>query len=323
MKKILKSFLTLTLVLVIFLPLFLVSGCGQNRYTLDLSVSNSSEGVVYGAGTYAQNESITILAVAKDGYEFDKWSDNITTNPRVIGMTENVSLTANFKTLSQNITLSVNNINYGKVYGAGSYEKGQTVKIIAVANNGYEFVKWSDDNTSAERSSNNWGIVNLTAIFREKIFYRLSSVTVKCDGEIVADDYWLEKLEIRSGRSDNYLYLKLEEPISLKYCCDEDETDMRYKALKTFTMSPLLNYTFTKTDIEFFKVNLFVRAVNRTINNDKLQYSLKDSLSIEDQIKVDFSNMENFTYNLQGVSSAKTEQFNATIQFNFQEYSIH
>ena len=40
----------------------------------------------------------------------------------------------------------------GSVSGSGSYEEGATAVIKAVANEGYRFVKWDDDNTSAERS---------------------------------------------------------------------------------------------------------------------------------------------------------------------------
>ena len=40
----------------------------------------------------------------------------------------------------------------GSVSGSGSYEDGATAVIKAVANEGYRFVKWDDDNTSAERS---------------------------------------------------------------------------------------------------------------------------------------------------------------------------
>ena len=55
-------------------------------------------------GKYANKtvEEITkisgaIFSMIKDGYEFDKWSDSNTQNPRQINITESKSFTASFK----------------------------------------------------------------------------------------------------------------------------------------------------------------------------------------------------------------------------------
>lgn len=53
----------------------------------------------------------------------------------------------------------------GTVSGAGSYEEGTTVLIKAIANNGYKFEKWSDDNTHAVRSVTLDDNLSLDAIF--------------------------------------------------------------------------------------------------------------------------------------------------------------
>ena len=42
----------------------------------------------------------------------------------------------------------------GSVSGSGSYEEGATAVIKAVANEGYRFVKWDDDNTSVSFAKN-------------------------------------------------------------------------------------------------------------------------------------------------------------------------
>lgn len=55
--------------------------------------------------------------------------------------------------------------SYGSVVGAGTYNAGTTVTIRAVANPGYHFVKWSDDDTNAERSITMTENKNLVATF--------------------------------------------------------------------------------------------------------------------------------------------------------------
>lgn len=54
--------------------------------------------------------------------------------------------------------------------GSGDYEYGKTATIIATPNAGYSFKKWSDENTSSNRSIFIDSDLNLTAYF-EKIKY--------------------------------------------------------------------------------------------------------------------------------------------------------
>ncbi|MCQ2243126.1 MAG: CotH kinase family protein [Bacteroidaceae bacterium] len=49
-------------------------------------------------------------------------------------------------------TLTLSASEGGTVSGAGTYKEGTTVLIKAIPNEGYKFVKWSDDNTYASRS---------------------------------------------------------------------------------------------------------------------------------------------------------------------------
>ena len=54
----------------------------------------------------------------------------------------------------------------GSVSGSGSYEEGATAVIKAVANEGYRFVKWDDDNTSRQSYVKESTVVDTNAIYR-------------------------------------------------------------------------------------------------------------------------------------------------------------
>ncbi len=75
------------------------------NYTLTITSSNTNYGNVYGGGTYAENERITIYAVANDGYNFNSWSDGGTNPIRTITMIADTSLTATFTEKTKYITL--------------------------------------------------------------------------------------------------------------------------------------------------------------------------------------------------------------------------
>ena len=68
------------------------SGGGNNqggggvteRISISTSVNDNSMGSVTGAGTYNKGDSVTLIAMANDGYRFLCWGDEVTDNPRTI-----------------------------------------------------------------------------------------------------------------------------------------------------------------------------------------------------------------------------------------------
>lgn len=65
-------------------------------YTITTAVSPQGSGTVTGGGTYAENSSVTLTATPNTGFTFVKWSDNVTTNPRTITVTQNATYQAIF-----------------------------------------------------------------------------------------------------------------------------------------------------------------------------------------------------------------------------------
>lgn len=73
-----------------------VSGATAATYTISVSVTPTGSGTVTGGGTYSKGTSIELNAIPNAGYEFSKWSDGITTNPRTLTVTADQSFTAQF-----------------------------------------------------------------------------------------------------------------------------------------------------------------------------------------------------------------------------------
>lgn len=75
------------------------SGTNTNRqYTISVSSANTEQGTVSGGGTYSEGSRITVTATPKAGYSFLAWSDGVTTASRNITVSQNLTLTAIFKT---------------------------------------------------------------------------------------------------------------------------------------------------------------------------------------------------------------------------------
>ena len=57
---------------------------GTERISISTSVNDNTMGSVTGAGTYNKGDSVTLIAMANDGYRFLCWGDEVTDNPRTI-----------------------------------------------------------------------------------------------------------------------------------------------------------------------------------------------------------------------------------------------
>ena len=70
-------------------------------YMVDVSIDNSTHGIVEGANFYKENDIVEVKATANDGYEFINWTKNgveiSTNNSYVFTVMEDVELVANFK----------------------------------------------------------------------------------------------------------------------------------------------------------------------------------------------------------------------------------
>ena len=94
---------------------------------------------------------ITATVLPNDGYFFQQWSDGNTDNPRVFTLTQDTTMEAICVRNQCTLTLNTSEAEAGRVFGAGSYDKYTSVQIFAIPNSGYDFIGWSDNNTTNPR----------------------------------------------------------------------------------------------------------------------------------------------------------------------------
>lgn len=123
-----------------------------NVYTIMVSSSNTSMGIVSGGGSYGHNTLVTITAISGSGYHFTQWNDGDSTNPRTFPATQNASYVAQFAVNTYSVSVASNNGALGTVSGAGIYANNTQATISALPNYGYHFVQWNDGNTDNPRT---------------------------------------------------------------------------------------------------------------------------------------------------------------------------
>lgn len=148
-------------------------------YTVVTNVNDVAMGEVTGnAGTYEEGATATLTAEPTTGYQFVNWTvgeDTYTANPLEIVVNSNLTITANFKAISYTITANVNKEGYGKVTGGGAYDYNTSATLTATANDGYEFVNWSNGSTDNPLAYTVTKDETITANFRQVL---ASSITL-------------------------------------------------------------------------------------------------------------------------------------------------
>ena len=127
--------------------------------------NNDLMGSVIGGGQYLRNTEVTLQAIPRNGYRFVRWDDGVTTNPRTITVTDDISLTAIFELDNVTVIVNRNDALMGSVTGGGNYLRNSEVTLQATPNRGYHFVRWSDNITDNPRTLTVSGDTTLTAYF--------------------------------------------------------------------------------------------------------------------------------------------------------------
>ena len=120
-------------------------------FTVNAKSVDNAIGHVTGSGTYNYGTIVTVTAIPSMGYEFVRWSDGKTDNPRQITVTEDVDIQAYFQLPEYIITTTVNDTMLGYTTGSGKYQIFSTAILTAVPYGNNQFVRWNDGVKASER----------------------------------------------------------------------------------------------------------------------------------------------------------------------------
>ena len=96
-------------------------------------------------GTFDRGDEVVLTAVPHDqNYEFVRWSDGNTANPRTLVANRDYDIIAEFRHKTETRQIVVDTY-YGETTGSGTYHLGDLVEISATPAEGFHFVKWDDD----------------------------------------------------------------------------------------------------------------------------------------------------------------------------------
>ncbi|MDG0964934.1 MAG: InlB B-repeat-containing protein, partial [Opitutales bacterium] len=134
-------------------------------------IEPNGAGVVSGAGIYNPGATATLHVTSNtaDGYNFSHWSNGQTgtSNPLVLPVSSDLTLTANFGLLTHNLV--VNAGTGGTATGSGNIPHGTLKTITATPSTGYSFTGWSGtgitDSSSASTTVNMIEARTVTANF--------------------------------------------------------------------------------------------------------------------------------------------------------------
>ena len=142
-----------------------------NIYQITLLPSDSLQGTVAGSGLYDYGTTATLRAIPLPGHYFTGWSDGATSNPRILAVTADTTLTALFQPHpTYTVTVNSNDIAMGTVSGSGTYAAGQQITITANPATHHLFKYWSDGATDNPRHVRVLTDATYTAIFAPQTF---------------------------------------------------------------------------------------------------------------------------------------------------------
>ena len=114
----------------------------------------SANDVTFGSVAVSTGESCNekiMTATANEGYEFSRWNDGNTENPRTVTVTSDTAFTAIFTEIGSTPTITVT-VNDATMGSATYTLDGNTAVLTATPNEGYEFSRWNDGNTENPRT---------------------------------------------------------------------------------------------------------------------------------------------------------------------------
>lgn len=151
-------------------------------FKVEVAVDDETHGTVTGGGWYEDGTQATLTAIAKEGFRFDRWSDDVTDNPRLLTVDDDLTLTAIFAALDK-YTVTFVGMN-GAVIGYDYVYEGQAATAPEVPEvEGYTFVGWDQD------FSNVTSDMTVTAIYERAVMTYSLKLEVEGGGKLYFGRY--------------------------------------------------------------------------------------------------------------------------------------
>jgi len=156
----------------------LVANFTAQSYTITATADPTQGGTVSGGGTFNYGQSCTLTATVNQGYTFVNWTKNgqqVSTNATyTFTVTETATYVAHFQLESFTIGISADPNEGGTLTGGGTYNYGENCTVVATANEGYNFINWTENgnavSTDASYSFTVTGDRTLVANFEAQTF---------------------------------------------------------------------------------------------------------------------------------------------------------
>lgn len=143
----------------------LVANFTAKNYVILAEANPEEGGTVTGMGGFDSGEVCTLTATASPNYEFVKWTkgDMFISSDASFSftVTESATYIAHFQAKTYTVSVLADPTNGGLVSGDGSYSHGQNCTLTAIANEGFDFVKWTrEDEFVSSNASYTFPVTN-------------------------------------------------------------------------------------------------------------------------------------------------------------------
>ncbi len=126
-------------------------------YSVNLLPFPENAGIVQGLGTYTHGDSVTVSAEPAAGWLFANWTDgvnNVSSEPTLtFSIDSDKILIANFAHELYSVNSTPQPAEAGYVSGSGTFYYNQMAALMPVANPGWEFVNWTENETEISSDS--------------------------------------------------------------------------------------------------------------------------------------------------------------------------
>lgn len=180
-----------------------------NSYTATILSNDTTMGNVSGGGTYNYLTELTLIATPVYGYHFVQWSDGNSDNPRILSLTNDTTLTAQFAINIYHVTLFVNDSTLGTTSGSGDYEYLSQVVISAVPYEHYRFTQWSDGVTDNPRIVTVLENITYTAFFEAETYEITALSSDETMGTVTGGGTYAygSSVELRANANNGYQFV--------------------------------------------------------------------------------------------------------------------